>query len=118
MPFINIADFEPLQIGPGYRIRTPFGEKLMLSYLEMEPGAVVPTHSHPHEQGGMLIKGRMELTIGNETRVCSPGEMFLIPPNVPHKAVALDEPVVALDIFTPVREDYVKGENSYIPTAL
>ena len=64
MGFINIDDIEPISPVPGCRMRTPFGQNLMLSYLEMDDGAEVPLHSHPHEQGGMLIRGRLELTEG------------------------------------------------------
>ena len=88
----------------------------MLSYLEMEPGAVVPLHSHPHEQGGILISGKLELTIGEEVRQVEAGAMFLIPPNVLHKAVAYDGPAVVLDVFSPVREDYAELTNRYIPS--
>ncbi len=117
MPFIDIMQFPPIEAVPGCRMRTPYGEHLMLSYLEMDEGAVVPLHSHPHEQGGMLIKGRLELTIGDETRVCEAGAMFLIPPNTPHQAVAVGGPCLVLDVFSPVREDYAKLFNKYIPVA-
>ncbi len=96
-------------------MRTPHLEKLMLSYLEMEEGAEVPLHNHPHEQGGMLISGRMQLTIGDETRICEPGSLYLIPADVPHRAVAVDGPAVVLDIFSPIREDYAELANRYIP---
>ena len=115
MPHINIQDIEPLEVIPGCRMRTPFGENLMLSYLEMDEGAVVPLHDHPHEQGGILLEGRVELTIGDEVRVCEVGEMFLIPPNTPHKAVAVGGPARVLDVFSPVREDYAELYNKYIP---
>ena len=115
MPFINIQDIEPLEVVPGCRMRTPFGENLMLSYLEMDEGAVVPLHDHPHEQGGILLEGRVELTIGDEVRVCEVGEMFLIPPNVPHKAVAVGGPARVLDVFSPIREDYAELYKKYIP---
>ncbi len=115
MGFINIKDFEPIEPVPGCRMRTPFGEHLMLSYLEMDDGAVVPMHSHPHEQGGMLLQGKLELTIGEETRLVEAGAMFLIPPHVLHKAVAVSGPVVVLDVFSPVREDYAELTNRYIP---
>ena len=62
----------------------------MLSYLEMDQGAVIPLHDHPHEQGGMLIEGRLEFTLGEETRIVEAGAMFLIPPNVPHRVHALE----------------------------
>jgi quercetin dioxygenase-like cupin family protein len=115
MPFINVDDLPPLEVVPGCRMRTPYGENLMLSYLEMEEGAVVPTHHHPHEQGGMCLEGKIELTIGDETRVCQAGELFIIPPNTPHKAVAVGGPARVLDVFSPVREDYAKMANEYIP---
>ncbi len=115
MGFINIREVEPIEPVPGCRMRTPFGQNLMLSYLEMDDGAEVPMHSHPHEQGGILIRGRLELTIGDETRLCEAGAMFLIPPNVPHRAVAVGGPAVVLDCFSPVREDYAEMFNKYIP---
>lgn len=115
MPFIDISEFEPIEPVPGCRMRTPFGKHLMLSYLEMDDGAEVPLHHHPHEQGGMLLRGKVQLTIGDETRICEPGSMFLIPPNTPHRAVAVDGPAVVLDVFSPVREDYAELTNRYIP---
>jgi quercetin dioxygenase-like cupin family protein len=115
MPFFNLADLPPLEILPGCRTRIPYGQHLMLSYLEMDPGAEVPLHSHPHEQGGILVSGRLQLTIGDETRVVEAGSLFLIPTGVPHRAVACDGPAVILDVFSPVREDYAERYNKYIP---
>ena len=116
MPFIDIARIPSQELLPGCRLRTPYGERIMMSYLEMDEGATVPLHHHPHEQAGMLLKGRLELTIGDETRVCEAGAMFVIPSNTPHKAVAVDGPAVVLDIFSPIREDYAELYNKYIPT--
>ena len=115
MGFIDLSQYEPISPVPGCRMRTPFGQNLMLSYLEMEDGAEVPLHHHPHEQGGILISGRVQLTIGDETRIVEAGSLFLIPPNVPHRAVAVDGPARVLDVFSPVREDYAKLANHYIP---
>ncbi len=114
--FIDVKDVSPIEPLPGIRMRAPFGEKLMLSYLEMDEGAEVPLHSHPHEQGGILISGRMELQIGDETRLVDPGGMYLIPGGVPHRAKAVGGPAVVLDVFSPVREDYAAMFNKYIPT--
>jgi len=114
MPFIEPNEVPELQIAPGCRARTPYGKHLMLSHLRIEPGAQVPPHSHPHEQAGMLLSGRMELTIGDETRVVAPGSMYIIPADTPHRAVAIGpEPAVVLDVFSPVREDYVRMTNAY-----
>lgn len=115
MPFIDLAAVPPFELLPGVRLRTPFGKHIMLSYVEIAEGAAVPTHQHPHEQAGMLLQGRMELTIGDETRTVEPGALFIIPPDTPHRAVAVGGPCVALDIFSPPREDYVALQNQYIP---
>ena len=116
MPFIKLDEIQPLEVLPGCRMRTPYGQNIMLSYLEMEQGAVVPLHDHPHEQAGMLLEGKVELTIGEEVQIVEAGSMFIIPPNTPHKAVAVDGPAVVLDVFSPVREDYAQLYNKYIPT--
>lgn len=117
MPFIDIDDYAPVELAPGARVRTPYGRHVMMSYLELDEGAVVPEHHHPHEQAGMLLEGEIELTIGDETRLCRPGGMFIIPPNTPHRAVAVNGPALVLDIFSPVREDYAALFNKYIPPA-
>ena len=115
MPFIKIDDYEPVELAPGARARTPYGKHLMLSYLEMDQDSVIPTHSHPHEQAGMMIEGRLELTIADESRICEPGDMFIIPPGTPHSARAAGSKAVVLDVFSPVREDYARLFNKYIP---
>ena len=116
MGFIDLSTVPVIEPVPGCRTRTPFGQHLMLSYLEMDAGAEVPLHHHPHEQGGILLKGRIMLTIGEESRVVEPGALFLIPPNTPHRAIAIDGPATVLDVFSPVREDYAEQVNRYIPT--
>jgi quercetin dioxygenase-like cupin family protein len=117
MPFFDLDRIPRLELAEGIHIRAPFGENLMLSYLEMAEGAVVPMHHHPHEQGGILLTGRMELTIGEETRIVEAGSLFLIPPGTPHRAVAVGGPITLLDCFSPVREDYAAHFNRYVPTA-
>ena len=109
MPFINIKDVVPFEPVPGCRLRTPHGENLMMSHIEIAEGAVIPMHQHTHEQGGIVLSGQLELTIGDEVRVLESGQMYIIPPNTPHKAVAVNGPAVALDIFSPIREDYVEA---------
>ncbi len=94
------------QIFPGVAIRTVAGEAMMLSVVTFEPHSVVPDHSHPHEQMGVMVSGRLEFTVGGITRVLGPGDSWRIPGGVVHRVRALDGPAVALDVFHPVREDY------------
>ena len=117
MPFIDVGTIQQFEVLPGVRIRAPFGKHLMLSYLEIDENAAVPLHRHPHEQAGILLKGKLELTIGEEVRIVEPGAMFIIPPDTYHKAVPVGGPVVALDIFSPIREDYAALYNKYIGAA-
>jgi quercetin dioxygenase-like cupin family protein len=104
--FPTAAEFSTHTIFPGVTIRTCSLEHMMLSYVNLEPHAVVAEHSHPHEQVGMIIQGRARFFIGGEDQVLGKGDMYRIPGNVKHRVIALDEPVVVLDIFHPVREDY------------
>ncbi len=93
-------------IFPGVEIFTTAGERMMLSLVEFEPHAVVESHSHPHEQMGLLLSGELTFTIGDEVYLVQPGDMWCIPGGVAHQAVAGDQPVRALDVFCPIREDY------------
>jgi quercetin dioxygenase-like cupin family protein len=95
------------EIFPGVEILTTAGKNLMLSVVRFEPNAVVEEHSHPHEQMGVLLEGRVEFTIGGVTRLLGPGDIWRIPGGVMHSVRALDGPVRALDVFCPVREDYL-----------
>jgi quercetin dioxygenase-like cupin family protein len=117
VPFIDIEQITPMEPFPGCRLRTPYGKNIMLSEVVLDAGAIVPTHQHPHEQAGIVLKGRLELTIDGETRVLDEGQMYIIPPNTPHRAAAFEGAATALDIFSPVREDYAKQTNDYIPAS-
>jgi quercetin dioxygenase-like cupin family protein len=95
------------EIFPGVEIRTTAGKNLMISVVRLEPGSVVEEHSHPHEQMGFLLEGRLEFTIGGVTRLLGPGDIWRIPGGVVHSVRALDGPARALDVFCPIREDYL-----------
>jgi quercetin dioxygenase-like cupin family protein len=94
-------------IFPGVSITTCACEKMMMSYVELQPNAIVAEHSHPHEQVGMMIEGRATFYIGGEEKTLGKGDMYRIPGGVKHRVVALDEIVKVLDIFSPIREDYL-----------
>jgi quercetin dioxygenase-like cupin family protein len=104
--FPEPSEYSRHAIFPGVTVRTCACENMMLSVAELQPHAVVEFHSHPHEQVGMVLKGRATFTIGGEEKTLGPGEMFRIPGGVRHRVVALDEPFQALDVFYPIREDY------------
>ncbi len=104
--FIDPAEVDRRELAPGVMLRTMWGEKIMMSIVEIAPKAVVPTHSHPHEQAGMVLQGEFEFTIGGETRTIKQGESYVIPGGVEHELVGSEGWSMALDIFSPPREDY------------
>lgn len=106
MAFYNPAERMAKELFPGAVARTFWGEKILLSYLDLAPGAFVPPHSHPHEQAGIVLVGELEFMIGGETRIVKAGELFIIPGGVEHSVKVGESPAQVLDIFSPVREEY------------
>lgn len=104
--FVEKNDCTRRTIFPGVDIYTACATDMMLSYVEIEPGAVVEAHSHPHEQVGIVLEGQARFIVGEEERVLGSGDMYRIPGNVTHRVVALEPGLRALDIFHPIREDY------------
>ena len=83
-----------------------YGERTSLSEFSLEKGSVIPKHSHPHEQTGYVISGRMLFTIGDERFEAEAGDSWNIPGNVEHDVEVLEDTVV-LEVFSPPREDYL-----------
>jgi quercetin dioxygenase-like cupin family protein len=105
--FFDPSQKEGRTIAEGVRIRTYWKDNMLLSHVTLQPGAVVPIHSHHHEQGGIMISGTLTFTIGDEVRECKAGDMYIIPGDVKHGVVAGPEGAIVLDIFSPVREAYM-----------
>jgi quercetin dioxygenase-like cupin family protein len=104
----ELPSFSPL---PGASIRSVAGEKLMAAWITIEPNVDYPYHQHPHEQLGIMFQGAMELSMNGESRLLRPGDVYLIPPNLPHKARTYEDGCVVVDIFSPPRADYLKTNN-------
>ena len=82
------------------------GERTLLAEFRLKAGAVLPVHRHPHEQTGYLVSGRLRLTVGDETLEAGPGDAWNIPADIDHGGEALAD-TVAVEVFSPVREDYL-----------
>ena len=94
------------ELAPGVTLRVMWGEKIMMSLVEIAPKAAVPVHTHPHEQAGVVPQGEFDFTIGGETKRLRQGDAYLIPCGVEHGLVGSEGWSLALDIFSPPREDY------------
>lgn len=117
MPFVRAEQLPQMELFPGALSGLVAGQQLMLSFLVMEAGSRVPEHSHPHEQAGLMLEGKLRFRIGAEERVLAPGDAFLVPPNMVHAGEVLEGPARVLDIFSPPREDYIEKYNKYTQTA-
>jgi quercetin dioxygenase-like cupin family protein len=88
----------------------------MVASVELERGCVVPRHAHVHEQISYVLDGCLRLVVGDagaESYEVRTGEVVVIPSNVPHAAEALEDTRV-LDVFSPPREDWLNGTDSYL----
>lgn len=97
------------EILPGIRLKTlVHGEKTLFAEFRMEAGSSLTRHAHIHEQTGFLVEGRVRLTIGQQTFEAGPGDSWCIPGNTGHSAEILEKSH-AIEVFSPVREDYLPG---------
>ena len=88
------------------QITTVYGENTLMTEFVLDKDAVLPDHSHPHEQTGYLVKGHIRLRIEEETYDVHPGDSWTIPGDAVHGADILEDSV-AIEVFSPVREDYI-----------
>lgn len=84
------------------------GERLMICRLTIAPGVVTPRHHHPHEQITLVERGRVRYVLGGEERIFGAGDVVLLPGGAWHGATMLDAEVVLLDIFSPIREEFLR----------
>ena len=102
----------PVEVFPGVIRRTlAYSDKAMLVEYSMKAGSVFPWHSHPHEQLGYLVSGKLTLEWGKEKRTVSAGHSWVFPGGVPHQVTVLED-AVALDFFTPSREEFIPKDES------
>ena len=104
--FIDAVGRGSLELAPGARTRTFWGNQMLFSLVEVDANSEVPLHAHPHEQGGIIIEGELEMGVGGEVKLLKPGDMYIIPGNVDHYARAYAIKAKALDVFSPVREEF------------
>jgi len=100
-----ISEIAQRELAKGIRGRYFHTEAMTVGFVDIDKGAILPAHSHVHEQITEITEGQLEMTIGGVTQILEPGVITLIPSNVVHGARALTDCKV-VDIFSPVREDY------------
>lgn len=102
----DLQGIEPQRIWDGVVARSVHGAEATLAAIELEPGAVVPEHSHVNEQTGILILGSLTFTIGGETKELRPGAAWVIPAHTPHSVEVGPDGASLVELFSPPRADW------------
>jgi quercetin dioxygenase-like cupin family protein len=87
--------------------------RMTIARISLSKGALVPRHSHENEQVTMLQQGKLRFVFDDGERLLAAGDVMEIPPHAPHLVEALEDSV-AVDLFTPVREDWIRGDDAYL----
>ena len=95
------------RVAEGIERQIFYGDRVMVCRLVIAARTVTPVHSHPHEQITMVERGRVRYIIEGQERVLEQGDMLHLPSGIAHGATMLDDEVVLIDIFSPLREDFL-----------
>lgn len=105
---------EPIEdVTPSIGRQVVHTETMTIARIHLRAGAFVPSHQHPHEQVASVLEGRLRFVVGGEEQEVAAGESIVVPGGVPHEAEALEDSLV-LDVFSPVRDDWVRGDDTYL----
>ena len=105
MPTVDFASLPVRELAPGFHAHLLHTDRLTIARVDIDAGATLPEHAHPHEQVTTLLAGEFELVVGGISHHLRPGSAVVIPGGVRHSARAL-QPCQVIDVFQPVREDY------------
>ena len=105
MKKIELSSIPQKVILTGFKAQFVHTENMTLSFVEVEIDAVLPEHSHIHEQVTQLLEGKFELVLEGKTHLLLPGSILIIPSNAKHSGRAIEKSRL-MDVFNPVREDY------------
>jgi quercetin dioxygenase-like cupin family protein len=108
--FADLPSLERLAIWDGVTGRVVSGERAALVVVELEPGSVIPEHSHDNEQIGVCARGSLTFRIGDETRERGPGDTWSIPSGVPHEVRTGPEGAIVVEAFVPERSEWADLE--------
>lgn len=104
--FTSLSDLRRFALAEGVSAQALFGERAMLNLVELARDAVIPQHSHPHEQLGVVLRGELKLVVGGHEHVLREMDAYMLPGGLEHQGQAGSEGALVLDVFQPVREDY------------
>lgn len=110
--FIKDTDILWEDLGEGVKRKImAYDDKLMVVRVEFEKGSIGPVHQHYHSQISHVEKGKFEVQINGQKKLLGPGDAFYIPPHQPHGCICLEKGVL-IDVFSPMREDFIKSDSA------
>lgn len=101
------------QMAPGIQRKYVYGAQGMIAQFKMDKGATVPLHQHPNEQITYIAQGRVRVSIQGKDYTVKSGETLIIPGNIPHSFICLEDNTIDIDFFSPPRKDWIDGTASY-----
>ncbi len=104
---LNWSNIPVEQVADGIQRQMLVGDQMMICRFRFKPFLVTPEHDHPHEQMTIVERGKVRFFIEGKERIASAGDVLHFPSQTWHGATMMDEEVVLIDIFTPVREDFL-----------
>ncbi len=90
-----------------------YGDKVMVAHLGLAKGCVIPLHHHDAEQISMILTGALKFELEGKEVMVRAGEVLVIPSNVPHSALAVEDST-GIDVFSPIRYDWLNGTDNYL----
>jgi unsaturated pyranuronate lyase len=113
MPLFQWDSVRKEQMNPKIWRKVINGEKMTLAQIFIAKDGMVPTHHHENEQLSYVLEGALKFEIGGQEVIARKGEVVLIPSNVPHGVVALED-TFDIEIFSPLRSDWITGKDDYL----
>jgi unsaturated pyranuronate lyase len=109
------------QLNPTLSRRVVTGKEMMIAHVYLKAGSIVPKHHHVNEQITYILQGALRFWLGDQvdsqneadSTLVAAGEVLVIPSNVPHRAVALED-TLDVDVFAPPRQDWLSGTDDYL----
>ena len=111
MGIIKRSELTPETVAPGRARYLAYTDHLMMVVMEFEDGPASqpdPPHSHPHEQVSCVVSGEVLFFLDGKPTRLGPGDMYTVPPNIPHSIQLLTKQVKLVDAFNPIRKDFLK----------
>ncbi len=115
-PLVSLPNWKTIpveQLNPLVKRQVVHTQHMTIARLQLSKGAVVPTHSHHNEQVSMVESGALKFILGDQEIIVRAGDVLELKPHQPHGVETLEDCVVT-DLFTPRREDWIKGDDAYL----